>query len=58
MIPYANQVPFIDDSKRVVMGIGYVTALREPPEHNHTNDGELRSVLWETMVSHSIRDDR
>lgn len=58
VIPYAKQVPFIDDSKRVVMGIGYVTALREPPEHNHTNDGELRSVLWETMVSHSIRDDR
>ena len=46
VIPYAKQVPFIDDSKRVVMGIGYVTALREPPEHNHTNGGELRSVLW------------
>ena len=58
VIPYAKQVPFIDDAKRVVMGIGYVTSLTEPPEHNHTEDGDLRSILWETMVGHSIRDDR
>ena len=57
-IPYAKQVPFIDDAKRVVMGIGFVTSLTEPPEHNHTDDGELRSILWETMIGHSIRDDR
>lgn len=58
VIPYAKQVPFIDDPKRVVMGIGYVTSKIDPPEHNHTNDGELRSMLWETMLGHSIRDER
>lgn len=58
VIPYAKQVPFIDDPKRVVMGIGYVTSRIDPPEHNHTNDGELRSMLWETMLGHSIREDR
>ena len=58
VIPYAKQVPFIDDTKRVVMGIGRITSLVEPPEHNHTDEGELRSILWETMVGHSIRDDR
>ncbi len=58
VIPYAKQVPFIDDSKRVVMGIGYITSIIEPPEHNHTDEGELRSILWETMLGHSIRDDR
>lgn len=58
VIPYAKQVPFIDDSKRVVMGIGFVTSITEPPEHNHTDKGKLRSILWETMVGHSIRDDR
>lgn len=58
IIPYTKQVPFIDDSKRVVMGIGFVTSITEPPEHNHTGEGKLRSILWETMVGHSIRDDR
>lgn len=58
VIPYAKQVPFIDDAKRVVMGIGYITSITEPPEHNHTNAGSLRSILWETMLGHSIRDDR
>lgn len=58
VIPYTKQVPFIDDAKRVVMGIGFVTKITEPPEHNHTNEGSLRSILWETMIGHSIRDDR
>lgn len=58
VIPYAKQVPFIDDAKRVVMGIGFVTSIKEPPEHNHTDAGSLRSILWETMIGHSIREDR
>ena len=58
VITYAKQVPFLDDTKRVVMGVGFVDSLREPPEHNHTNEGALRSILWETMVGHTIRDDR
>ena len=58
VIPYAKQVPFIDDAKRVVMGIGRITSIKEPPEHNHTDAGDLRSILWETMIGHSIRDDR
>lgn len=58
VVPYAKQVPFIDDSKRVVMGIGRILSLVDPPEHNHTDEGLLRSILWETMVGHSIRNDR
>lgn len=58
VIPYAKQVPFIDDTKRVVMGIGFVKSVTAPPEHNHTDDGKLRSILWETMIGHSIRNDR
>jgi len=58
VIPYAKQVPFIDDSRRVVMGLGFVTSVTPPPEHNHTNEGVLRSILWETMIGHSIRNDR
>lgn len=58
VVAYAKQVPFIDDSKRVVMGIGFVKSVIEPPEHKHTKNGTLRSILWETMIGHSIRNDR
>ena len=58
VITYAKQVPFIEDAKRIVMGIGFVQSIQNPPEHNHTDDGDLRSILWETMIGHSIRDDR
>lgn len=58
VIPYAKQVPFIDDASRIVMGVGRVTSIIEPPEHNHTDAGKLRSILWETMIGHSIRDER
>jgi hypothetical protein len=58
VVTYAKQVPFIEDAKRVVMGIGLVDSVTEPPEHNHTGKGKLRSILWETMIGHSIRDER
>lgn len=58
VVPYAKQVPFIEDAKRVVMGIGFVENVVQPPEHNHTDEGELRSILWETMIGHSIRNER
>lgn len=44
VIPYAKQVPFIEDPKRVVMGIGFITSMVEPPEHAHTDAGKLRSI--------------
>lgn len=58
VIAYAKQVPFMEDAKRIVMGLGFVQSVVEPPEYNHTDDGEIRSILWETMIGHSIRDDR
>lgn len=58
VIAYAKQVPFLEEAKRIVMGIGFVKSIKEPPEYNHTEEGDVRSILWETMVEHSIRDDR
>jgi ATP-dependent exoDNAse (exonuclease V) alpha subunit len=57
-IAYAKQVPFIEDAKRVIMGIGFVNEIIPSVEHNHTEEKPLRSITWETMVCHSIRDDR
>ena len=58
VIAYAKQVPFMEDAKRIVMGLGFVQSVVKPPEYNHTDDGDVRSILWETMIGHSIRDDR
>lgn len=56
-IAYAKQVPFVEDNRRVVVGIGHVKKIVPAVEHNHTDEGTLRSMIWETMVCHSIRED-
>lgn len=56
-IAYAKQVPFVEDARRVIVGIGHITKIIPAIEHNHTDEGELRSMTWETMICHSIRDD-
>lgn len=56
-IAYAKQVPFIEDNRRVIIAMGYVKRIAPAVEHNHTEEGLLRSMTWETMVCHSIRKD-
>ena len=58
VIPYAKQVPFVEDSRRVILGVGFIQNIIQPPEYNHTNENPLRSILWETMLEHSIRPNR
>ena len=55
-IAYAKQVPFIDDNRRVIIGIGHVKRIVPAPEYNYSKGGSLRSMVWETMICHSIRD--
>lgn len=55
-IAYAKQVPFVEDSRRVVIGIGHVKRIIPAVEHRHTGAGSFRSMVWETMICHSIRD--
>lgn len=56
-IIYAKQVPFVEDSRRVIVGLGHVKNVIPAVEHNHTNENDLRSMTWETMICHSIRED-
>lgn len=56
-IAYAKQVPFVEDVRRVIVGIGHVKQVVPAIEHKHTSDGKLRSMIWETMICHSIRPD-
>ena len=52
---YAKEVPFVEDSRRVLIGAGRVTHVGEPVEYLYQRAGKLRAVLWELMVQHTIR---
>jgi len=54
---YAKQVPFVEDSRRVLIGVGRVKHVGGAVEYRYESEGQLRSLLWERMVQHSIRPD-
>ncbi len=56
-IAYAKQVPFVEDVRRVVIGIGHVKNIFPAVEHRRQTEDGLRSMVWETMICHSIRED-
>ena len=55
VVAYAKQVPFIEDSRRVIIGIGHIKRVVDAKEHRHTDEKPLRSMTWETHICHSIR---
>jgi len=58
---YAKQVPLVEDApgRRVLVGAGRVKALGPLTEYEYDGPpaGRLRSMVWERMLSHSIRPD-
>lgn len=55
---YAKQVPFVEDARRVLIGVGRVKHVGPATEYQYaTADPPLRSLLWERMVQHSIPPD-
>jgi len=57
---YAKRTPLSEQSGRVLIGVGRVTAVGEPIEYKYTCDPEdapIRCMLWERNVHHSIRPD-
>lgn len=56
-LAYAKQVPFVEDVRRVVIGIGHVKKIVPAVEHQRQTEDGLRSMVWETMICHSIRED-
>jgi hypothetical protein len=58
---YAKQVTFVEDvSSRVLVGVGRVTKVGPLTEYEYhgSPDGKTRSMLWERMVTHSIRENQ
>lgn len=54
---YAKATPLVDavPGQRVLVGVGRTTAVSGSTPYSHTGQGELRSLLWEHAVGHSIR---
>ncbi len=56
VVAYAKQVPFVEDQRRVIVGMGHITAVDPVVEHQRSDtNGTLRSLTWETPIHHSIR---
>ena len=54
---YGKRTPLVDDASRVLIGVGWVTHVGNPVEYNYEGEGELRNIIWERNVQHSIRPD-
>lgn len=55
---YAKETPLSNDDRRVVIGVGRVLNVPNQPQEyeyeNHKKD-DLRSVIWDRPIQHSIR---
>lgn len=54
---YAKEVPFVEDSRRVLIGVGRVKHTVPAIHYDVKEAGDLRPMAWECMVQHSIRPD-
>jgi hypothetical protein len=57
IFPYYKQVPFIEDNRRVIAGIGNIISPVEIREYDSDGSSDEKNYIWETNAAHSIRDD-
>lgn len=55
IFPYYKQVPFIEDNRRVVAGIGSIVNSVELKEYSSDGSRDEKNFIWENNVLHSIR---
>ncbi|RTQ92254.1 AAA family ATPase [Lysinibacillus telephonicus] len=56
IFPYYKQVPFIEDNRRVIAGIGNLVSNVEIREYESDGTSGEKNYIWETNAAHSIRD--
>ena len=54
---YAKEIPYTEDPRRVVIGIGHITNVRPALEYDSSDKKGMPSYLWENVVEHSIEPD-
>ncbi|MEK3984247.1 AAA family ATPase [Paenibacillus sp. FSL K6-3166] len=57
IFPYYKQVPFIEDNRRVIAGIGNIVSKVEIQEYGSNGTSDEKNYIWETNAAHSIRVD-
>lgn len=57
IFPYYKQVPFIEDNRRVIAGIGSIVSNVEIHEYASDGSSDEKNYIWETNAAHSIRVD-
>ncbi|MDQ1002708.1 thymidine kinase [Neobacillus niacini] len=57
IFPYYKQVPFIEDNRRVIAGIGNIVSNVEIHEYESDGSSDEKNYIWETNAAHSIRND-
>ena len=55
IFPYYKQVPFIEDNRRVIAGIGEIVNSVELKEYSSDGSRDEKNYIWETNTPHSIR---
>lgn len=57
IFPYYKQVPFIEDNRRVIAGLGNIVSNVETHEYESDGSSDEKNYIWETNAAHSIRVD-
>ncbi|MDR7868400.1 MAG: AAA family ATPase [Sporomusaceae bacterium] len=52
---YAKQVPFAEDARRVLIGVGRVLNIGSAVEYDHRIPRAGKHIIWERAIQHSIR---
>ncbi len=52
---YSKQIPYTDDPRRVIVGIGHILKVNSPIMYSSSDSKKMPSCLWENIVEHSIR---
>ena len=52
---YAKRTPLVEDTRRVIIGVGRVKGVGQATEYAYDAPGPLEGVLWERCVRHSLR---
>lgn len=56
IFPYYKQVPFIEDNRRVIAGIGNIVSDVYKQEYDSDGSSNDKNYIWETNTPHSIRE--
>src|SRR5258708_23173948 len=56
---YAKRTPLVEDTRRVIIGVGRIKTMGAPTEYRYVGgtrpQGKMGGYLWERNIEHSIR---